>query len=276
MLPNYLVIGAPKCGTSTICARLGEHPDVFMSTPKEIHYFGRDEEEKTRAWYEAHFAAAEPASAVGEGSTSYTHPHIVGRCAEEIHAAIPDVRLIFIARHPLTRLESDWKMRMHEGWTDPDINRAVRTEGTTLVGHGRYWANTEPYRAAFDEEQLLVLFLEDLAADPETEIRRCFEHVGVDPDAPVPRAKEARNRSSDFRRDGTVGRWVRSLGLVDTARRLVPRPVFAAAKAALTHSDTYTPTWDGATRRWVWDELRADMSRFLASCGKPDDFWSFD
>lgn len=56
-----------------MCDLLGRHPDVFMSKPKEIHYFGRDNAERPIAWYEGHFES----EVVGEGSTSYTHPTMV-------------------------------------------------------------------------------------------------------------------------------------------------------------------------------------------------------
>ena len=70
MLPNFIVIGAPKCGTTSLCHLLGNHPQVFMSKVKEPHYFGRKDPTKTLLWYEEHFVGAEDKKAIGEGSTS--------------------------------------------------------------------------------------------------------------------------------------------------------------------------------------------------------------
>jgi hypothetical protein len=275
MLPTFLVIGAAKCGTTSLCARLGDHPDVFFSNPKEIHYFGRDDARKTLEWYEEHFRGADGRRAIGEGSTSYTHPQIIHRCVREIHERLPEARLIYMVRHPLKRLESDWRMRMHEGWGEPDINLAACKEGTTLVTHGLYWKNLQAYRAVFPDEQIAVIFLEDFASSPRAELARCFKHIGVDPEVPIAEPGKAENRSSDFRQDGVVAAWLRQKGAVGLARKVLPRTVFEVAKEVLTDPDTYAPRWDPVTRRSVWDRFVQDSARFLEHCGKPRDFWSY-
>lgn len=80
MTPNYLVIGASKCATSSLCANLGQHPDVFMTHPKEPSFFSHDPiYARGWDWYLSLFEDAGDVSARGEGSTSYTkafaHPH---------------------------------------------------------------------------------------------------------------------------------------------------------------------------------------------------------
>ncbi len=73
MIPNYLVIGASKCGTSSLCRLLGQHPDMFMSTPKEPNFFCYDHVyEKGWAWYESLFDRADGKLAIGEGTTQYS------------------------------------------------------------------------------------------------------------------------------------------------------------------------------------------------------------
>ena len=94
-LPNFLIIGAMKAGTTSLYQYLGSHPQVFMAQPKELHFFSYRAGEDT-AWYAEHFAGAGAAIAVGEASASYTtYPD-----AEEVPgriAAIPDVRLIYLS-----------------------------------------------------------------------------------------------------------------------------------------------------------------------------------
>lgn len=275
MLPDFFVIGAAKCGTTTLCTLLGRHPDVFMSDPKEIHYFGRDDPEKTRSWYEAHFDRAAEFSAVGEGSTSYTHPHIIERCAAELVVAVPEARLIYMVRDPLRRLESDWKMRKHERWAPPgSINEAALEEDTTLIGHGLYWKNLNVYRRRFADEQLLVVFLEDLARSPEDVLRRCFVHIGVDPDATIEESEFHGNRSKDFRRDSWLSSRLRRFGVMPLLRRFVPEGPFSLAKELLTRPDRYTVRWDPVVRREVLDSFVDDTRALLSHCGKPPDFWS--
>lgn len=274
MLPNYFVIGAAKSGTTTLCTLLGRHPDVFMSTPKEIHYFGRNNPTKTREWYEAHFASAGSHRAVGEGSTSYTHPDIAAACAKEIAVAVPDARLIYMVRHPLRRLESDWRMRKHEHWApEGSVNVAVREAGTTLIRHGLYWQNLSVYRRHFPDEQLLVVFLEDFSKSPQIELARCFAHLGVSPDVEIGNPTLRENRSEGFRRDSPVAGWVRHAGLLPTVRKVLPQRLFSWGKSILTNPDRFTVEWDPEVRSWVLGQFRDDACQFLRHCGKDPRFW---
>ena len=137
MLPNFIVIGAAKCGTTSICDLLSSHPDVFMSNPKEPCFFSHmNEDFRTRDWYESLFDAVSGESAVGEGSTAYTHPDVIDATSRQILEAIPDCRLIYMVRHPIRRLESDWRMRRHEGWTSESISEAVMQQGPSKLSRG--------------------------------------------------------------------------------------------------------------------------------------------
>ena len=274
MLPTFLVIGAAKCGTTTLCARLEEHPDVFVARPREIHYFGRKTAEKTPAWYRGHFESASGVPARGEGSTSYTHPDIITEAADQILEEVPGARLIYMVRHPLKRLESDWKMRRREGWAEEDVNDAVAKRSSSLIRHGKYWSNLAVYRERFPAEQLLVVFLEDMIRDAEGQLRRCLEHVGVDPDVAIEEPGRVENRASEARQDGLVAGLLRRSGVVDVARKLAPAPVFELSKGLLTKDARYEATWDPEVRRRLWEEEFAEESRLLLrDFGKPDDFW---
>lgn len=272
MLPTFLVIGAAKCGTTTLCTVLGDHPDVFFSEPKEIHFFGRDDPHKTVEWYRSFFEESEEASAVGEGSTSYTHPDIIRACVSEIHASIPECRLIYMVREPLARLESDWKMRVHEGWSPPDINKAVQ-EQPTLIAHGLYWKNLNVYRKAFPDEQILVVFLEDFAADPHRELKRCFRHIGVDETILVGKADRVLNRSADFRSDRSLTRVLRQAKLIEHLQRAMPSWARALARSMLTKKDHIAPSWDPEIRKRTLECLEDDSLHLLEHCGKSPYFW---
>ena len=100
----FLVIGAMKCGTSSLHEQLSRRPNFFLSTPKEPNFFGDDDQfRKGTVWYESLFAGASPGQRCGESSTHYTklpdHPHTVDR----MHALIPGARLVYVMRHPIER-----------------------------------------------------------------------------------------------------------------------------------------------------------------------------
>lgn len=272
-VPNYFVIGGPKCGTSTLCNLLGQHPDVFMSDPKEPHFFGRNVPEKTWQWYLGLFENAGSASAVGEGSTSYTHPEIIEDVAQQLRAFAPDARLIYIVRHPLKRIESDWRMRRFQGWAASDINDAVLEEGTTLIGHSRYWSWLVVYRRYFPDDQILVLFLEDLVEHPAEVMARCFKQLKVTVDVSVDLTEATRNQSDDFRMGGPVFRALRKILPRRVTRRFLPAWMRRTAVRLMTRRPDLSLEWIPEVRASVVDELREESERLLRHCAKPRDFW---
>jgi len=276
MLPNFIVIGAAKCGTTSVCDILGRHRDVFMCDPKEPCFFSHmNQEFRTRAWYESLFAGATGKSAIGEGSTAYTHPDVIRTTAARIRDTLPACRLIYMVRHPIKRLESDWRMRRHEQWTPPAISDAV-AEQPNLVRHGLYWQNLSVYREFFADEQILVVFFEDFVANPHTEIERCLLHIGVEPTVPTDDAGRARNSSADFRADGQLASRLRRSpyfrGVVDA----LPAGVVRAAKLLLTRKEEFRIEWRPETLSAISEQLALDARRFLAHCGKPNDYWTFE
>jgi hypothetical protein len=277
MLPNFMVIGAAKCGTTSICELLASHPDVFFSYPKEPYYFCRRngyEDPAVRTWYESIFSGAGDCRAVGEGSTAYTHPNACRRTAARIAAVLPDCKFIFMARHPLKRLESDWKMRRHEGWAAESINDAVR-EAPTLVTHGFYWNNICAYLDLFPSEQLIIVFLEEFAADPARELRRCFRHLGVDDSIDVGEIETPRNSSSQYFRDTKLLAVLRRLPMTTRARSYLPEAWTARAKSMLLVPERFPVKWDPALKAELNARFEEASTAFLEFCGKPLDFWDF-
>lgn len=171
MLPTFLVIGASKCGTTSVCEILSEHPEVFMTDPKEPHCFRFNEFQEWLPWYEELFDGAESCKAAGEGSVSYTLPDKAEIAARRIRQLIPDCRLIYMVRHPVQRLESDWKMRTIEG-QDPGPHRTAVHAHPDLVTIGAYWRQLSVYRRYFSDDQIHVCFLEDLSESPRPGIAR--------------------------------------------------------------------------------------------------------
>src|SRR5215210_7255111 len=106
-LPDFLVIGAMKAGTTTLYNHLRGHPDIFMTSYKEPEFFVA---EKTwgrgTAWYQRLFADAPDAARLGEASTSYSKCTEFTGVPERIHSLIPDVQLLYVLRHPIARIES--------------------------------------------------------------------------------------------------------------------------------------------------------------------------
>ena len=274
MFPNFLVIGAAKCGTTSLCKLLGEHPDVFVSDPKEPHYFSSEIENPSRqSAYEELFRGAKGKGAVGEGSVSYSLPKVIERAAMNIHRFIPMCKLIYMVRHPISRIESDWRMRRHERRTPKSINEAVRKQ-ENLLEIGMYWKNLSVYRSLFPDDQILILFLEDFSRNPHHELERCYEHISVSTSFRPNNAFRPRNASNSFRQYSRLASYIRGLRGFRRFEYCMPRIVKKLGKTFLTKKEQFYVQWDEDVLADVKIKFIEDSKKFLKYCGKPINFWN--
>jgi hypothetical protein len=187
MLPNFLIVGSMKCGTSALYRAVVNHDDVFGAKGKELHYFDRNYE-KGPEWYKAHFADHGGAKAVGEGTPYLSDEQpSMGRIVNDL----PDAKMVAIVRQPVDRAYSHY-------WHNRRREREERTfvdAFTTDVGKAEpigpwmnYWrlGTYARYLKYLSDnvgaEQVHVLLSEDLRDDRPTAMRDVWRHIGVDPD----------------------------------------------------------------------------------------------
>ena len=264
-LPDFLLIGAMKCGTSTLAAQLATQPGVFMSTPKEPNFFSDDAVyARGQGWYEALFAAAPPGALKGEASTHYTklptHPDTVARMAAMLDAP----RLVYMIRDPLERLVSH---HIH-GRSMREIRvplAAALERHPELVDYGRYGMQIAPHAACWGAERICLTSLERLAAAPESELARIARFLGLAA-APVWQESRARENASAER----VRRFPGHALLVGNPvaamlrRALVPKRLRAAVRARLQMRERPTlPEAERARLQDIYAADRADLVRRL-------------
>jgi hypothetical protein len=180
-MPNLFVIGAMKCGTTTLHEHLQSHPHVFMCSPKEPHFFVQEMNwSKGWAWYRQLFAEAGDAAVLGESSTTYSMlPHFQG-VAERIAAFNPEARFIYVLRDPVERtLSHYWHMVRFHGEVR-DMLTAIR-ETERWRAYSNYTMQLEPYLDAFGRERIHALTFEEMISRPEEVIRGMFAWLGLDP-----------------------------------------------------------------------------------------------
>jgi Sulfotransferase family len=237
-LPNVVVIGAMKAGTTAVHRALDAHACVSMSSPKELCFF-YDPPSRVAAcppdfdrsnawspgnwhrgieWYAAHFNPE--ATVRGESSPGYTSPSFA-EVAERMASVVPDVRLVYIVRDPVARAMSQYRHHVRDGTERRSLCEAVLDPDSDYVRRSRFFERLEPFIAWFDREQLLVIMQEDLARNPAATMGEVFAHVGLR-GGPVPGA-----RSVVGRRHGHVVKAMRELIGDDTAalRRFLRRPL---------------------------------------------------
>jgi hypothetical protein len=193
-LPNFMVIGVAKAGTTSLFHYLDQHPQVFMIPIKGSNFFGyedarvwqwtdegeppllRNFQVKTFAAYEALFAKAPGKIAIGEVSPQYI------RCptaAQRIHACIPQVKLVASLRNPADRAFSGFMMRTRRGEAVKDTHEEL-TPTASHVKEGFYYQRLKRYFDLFPKEHIKIIIFEEFKKDPAKAVGELFDFLGVD------------------------------------------------------------------------------------------------
>jgi len=180
-LPNLIIIGGLKCGTTSIHHYLGLHPEIWMSKPKELNFFVEELNwDLGLDWYAGRFDGRFKVR--GESSPHYTNlPYFEG-VPERIHEQIPDAKLIYMVRDPISRILSHWCHSIGAGYETRPMEEALARGDQTYVTRSRYWLQLQPYLERFDRSQIEVIAQEELQTDREGTMRKAFRFAGVDED----------------------------------------------------------------------------------------------
>jgi hypothetical protein len=185
VLPNLLIIGAQKCGTSSLHEYLRLHPEVFMSSQKELNFFAGPGWSWDRGcdWYEAQFRGGEAAKVRGESSPSYSMNPWVPGVPERIHGLVPDAKLIYLVRDPIERMVSQYAHHSSRGYTRQPISELFSLDRfweSDYVLFSRYAMQLDEYLRYFPPSRILVVAQEDLHRDRSGTLREVFRFLGVD------------------------------------------------------------------------------------------------
>ena len=199
-LPDFLIVGAQKAGTTALYAYLRRHPSITGPSWKEVSYFDRHYR-RGPAWYRGNFPLRSRGRIVGEASPSYLfHPDAAERAA----ALVPGAHVIALVRDPVERAHSHYQHEVALGREPLPFEEALEREEERLAGElermradagyfshawwnytylarGRYAEQLERWQARFPPERLLVLSNEELGAEPAETYARVLDFLGAPP-----------------------------------------------------------------------------------------------
>lgn len=270
-LPNFVIIGTPKSGTTTLFRYLARHPDVFMPAKKELDFFNRHHG-RGRAWYEAQFSGRSDERAVGEGSVLYSIDCLWPETPARMGELLPDCRLIYLVRHPLERIESLWCQHLMNGDKVPDFPVAVR-EWRPLLAGSLYWQQLGRFREHYPDDRIHIMFFEDIVTAPVDAMARCFEFLGIDAAAVVEQSSEHVNPRQRMKVDRPIWARLRHTPLGLAARRRLPESVKDGFRRMLRKRLDAVARWDEPTIEWAVRAVEPDAHRFLEHVGKPASHW---
>ena len=233
--PDFLIIGAMKCGTTSLQAQLAAQPGVFMTTPKEPNFFSDDPiYAKGPEWYAALYDRADPDDLKGEASTHYTKRPTWPDTVARLKAVQPDPRLIYMIRNPIERCVSHYIHDWSEGRISQDLDTAI-AEVPEIIAYSRYAMQIAPYLEAFGPERILLTSLEAFKRDGAGELARIGAFIGMKEPAKWQDEIEAQNVSAERVRRMPLQGLILDNPVAQVLRRtLVPKSIRARIRKART------------------------------------------
>ncbi|MDX1393367.1 MAG: sulfotransferase [Gemmatimonadota bacterium] len=275
-LPTFFVIGAAKCGTTSLHAYLHRHPEIGMSRVKEPRYFSRaDLSARDLRTYMALFDARFRVR--GESSVGYSvAPHRDG-VPGRIRATVPDARIVYLVRDPVERFVTDHVHRTARGRENRSLAKAARSAAGSWPGdRGRYAFQLAPYLDRFDRHRVHVIVSERLDKYRRDTLARLFAFLDVDPDVWDPAFEHRHHESRHHRRKGAFGLMLQRVGnsgvaslFPADARHRVGRVLYGPFSRPIER-----PTLDPETRAILVDFYRDDVAELRALLDDPLPEWS--
>ena len=300
MGPNFFIVGAPRCGTTSVWSYLNTHPDAYMSYQKEPLFFGSDLTKTPNEFFVLDhdryldlFRAGAEKKIRGEASVMYMLSH---KAAEEIRAFNPEAKILMMLRNPMEVVYSHHGQLRWGGFEDiADFEEAYAAEAdrrqgrriprSALLQEALYYSEVgllgeqvERYLDAFPREQVKILFYEDLAKAPEDTYFSLLDFLGLDRIAPA--TYEAKNPHKEARSNAFAAclmRPPRALTLfLDRLPLRTRHWVITRTQAFLNTRYVKRKPLSPAMRANLIDHFASDVTKLGRLVGRDLSAWSTD
>lgn len=274
-LPTFLIIGAMKCGTTSLHYYLSLHPEIGMSAEKELAFFVTEQNwERGERWYRRQF---DPAYRIrGEASPHYTCYPKYASVPERMHTLVPEAKLIYLVRAPVERAVSHYCHAVSHENEGRTLAEAVREPNSKYLERSRYFAQIERYLPYYARDRVLVVDQADLRDRRRETLREVFAFVGADPDVWDVRFLWERHRTDRKRVKTGPGRALATSWPMRAIGRLPNRyrwPIEDVVYWPFSRS-VARPAVSSALRAEIGERLADDVARFRAFTGRDFAHWS--
>jgi hypothetical protein len=265
-LPNFVIIGAQKCGTTALHSYLARHPEISMSRPKELDFFVAERNwDKGLDWYRHRWNGPDKPFR-GESSPNYTAYPNFGGVPERMAGIIPDAKLIFMVRDPVARVRANYIHTYSNGAENRPMREAVLDPKRAYLWRSRYFKQLSLWLEHYPMERILLLEQEELLNDRRTTLQHVFTFLGAREDVWRPSFNEPRLETSARRRRTRLGRFAAERLPIRYWRKIRDHRPFS--------KPFEQPEMDDALRAEVADLLREDIASFRELTGRPFEHWS--
>jgi hypothetical protein len=284
---NLFIIGASKCGTTSLWNMLNLHPEVFMTNPKEPFFFSFSDYFSKIEGYQALFKNAKTETYLGEATPIYSETTLIPELPERLFNYNPQAKIIYLVRNPLERLKSVWRQLLYTGhdlrvvyndYCDAKVPLMPKKFEEALFIHPnfveatKYWTHLNNYLNVFPKKNVGVFYFEDLKNNPEQFFTSICEFLEIETyfdDAML----EVKNSS--------IGR-TRDYYLISEIKKIKPLQQLASvikkqtnlSQSFLKKEIKYTIEISEKDRNSVLQILKPEIDSILSYSNKPNDFWN--
>ncbi|WP_020529662.1 sulfotransferase domain-containing protein [Flexithrix dorotheae] len=265
-LPNFIIIGSPRAGTTWIDNNIRCHPEIFMPKKKELHFFDRDFE-KGLAYYHSYFDTVTNEKVIGEATPSYLHKPGI---AQKIYDTLgKDIKIIVSLRHPVDRLYSRYwnaKSKFNEN-KNLTFEEKIKSK-QEFISEGLYASHLKKYYELFPAENILVLLFDDLEEDPAKFLKKIYQFLKVDESYIAPLTNGKINAASSKPKLG------KSILLNYSSRFFRKIHLYTLSQTLEKLNQKKLPKMDPKTRSWLIDEVYKESNNELeVLLGRNLDSW---
>lgn len=265
---DFVIIGAAKSATTWLQTQLQSDPEIYMPDP-ELHYFSREYDRGTD-WYLSQFSEQAAGKTVGEKSNSYLY---APDAAARLHRDLPHVKLVVQLRNPVERAYSNYCMLFRRGEVGANIDAYLdpaQSENVRFLVAGKFASHLQSYIDLFGRDRLLILFYEGVTADPEAQMSRLRDHLGLPPRA---LAQSSQNKVKDKTAPVVPARLGKRLSwLKPLVRPLRGTSAFAAARGLVAREIRYPPLTPELRER-LGEYYRPSIDALEQLSGQSLDHW---
>ncbi len=269
-----MLIGAMKCGTTTLSQILSEHPEISFSRIKEPEYFSQEGDWKTGLEeYHQLFEKGKPLW--GEGSTGYTKmPEKAMGIWKKIYDYNPEMKFIYMYRNPIDRLVSQYNHMFKRGYLNESISSAIRNR-PSLMNNGRYATQVIPYFETFGRERVLLIDFDDFNSARGKILTEIANFLNVD----YRYFEGFEGTHGNNSRENAMGTWRKNkfLAALATFKGLLPKPLKSSIKEKLNRKGLSNLAQITAEeKQLIYDLNRVEIQKWETITAKSLDKWRPD